>query len=724
MTKRRITVGGFQVAEAFFNFINHDVIPGTGIEQDKFWQLFEAIVNELSPINKQLLDTRVKLQSQIDEWHKQHQTSKYDEVAYKAFLQKIGYLVPDVADFKISPKNVDPEVANLAGPQLVVPVMNARYALNATNARWGSLYDALYSTDVIEINEETAITKGYNPKRGDAVVAYAKQYLDETFALKQGTFSEVSNYQVVNEQLQITLINGETTQLLDTLKFVGFKGNKDSPSAILLVNNGLHAELVFNANDSVGEADIANMSDVIIESAVTVIHDCEDSIAAVDVDDKIQVYKNWLGLMKGDLSEKVTKGDKVIHRSLNTDRYYTAKNGKELTLSARSLMFVRNVGHLMTNESIICKDGSEIPEGILDGVVTSLIAIHDLKHTGALVNSSAGSIYIVKPKMHGPEEVTFAVKLFGLIEDAFGLEANTIKMGLMDEERRTSVNLKQCIYAAKERVVFINTGFMDRTGDEIHTCMEAGPVVPKEAMKSQDWIQAYESRNVVIGLNCGFKGKGQIGKGMWPIPDNMAQMLVEKDVHPKAGANCAWVPSPTAATLHALHYHKVNVAARQDGIVDKGLKSIDMLLTLPLLKDQSLLTAESIQLELDNNIQGILGYVVRWVNMGIGCSKVPNIEDVGLMEDRATLRISSQHVANWLHHGICTNEQVENTLVRMAKVVDQQNSQDKNYIAMSANLNTSDAFSAAYELVFKGSVQPSGYTEPVLHRQRLIVKSK
>jgi len=722
---QRISLANLNIEPCLYEFINDEVLPNLPIQVADFWQNFSQIIDLFAPKNKQLLATRDKLQTQIDNWHTKNNGENFNASQYKQFIIDIGYLVPEVEDFTISTVNTDAEIATMAGPQLVVPVMNARFALNAVNARWGSLYDALYGTDAISADDGAEKQSQYNPVRGAKVISFAKDFLDKNIPLKDGSHKNAVDYQLADHQIIVTLQSGAQTTLLDSDAFVGYQGSINLPACLLFKHNGLHFELNFDRNSAIAKSDLAGMSDIVMESALTTIMDCEDSVAAVDASDKVIAYRNWLGLNKGDLNENITKGDKTFTRIMNTDRSYQTLQNDEISLQGRSLMFVRNVGHLMTNNAILAADGSEIPEGIMDAMITSLIAMHDLQKSASVrnnnKNSRENSIYIVKPKMHGPEEVAFANSLFDAVEDALGLTRNTIKMGIMDEERRTTVNLKNCIFAARERVVFINTGFLDRTGDEIHTSMEAGAMSRKGDIKNTAWISAYEDSNVDIGLQCGLSGKAQIGKGMWAIPDQMAAMLTAKINHPLSGANTAWVPSPTAATLHALHYHQVNVFEIQEKIKQRTNASLDDILTFPVAANTHW-SEQEISDELDNNAQGLLGYVVRWIDQGVGCSKVPDINNVGLMEDRATLRISSQHMANWLHHNICTKDQVLASLHKMAAIVDQQNSSDASYSPICIDIDNNIAFKAACALVFDGCNQPSGYTEPLLHQFRLLKK--
>lgn len=713
-------LGSYQISTELYEFVNNDVLPGSGLDKEVFWPQVLQFISDFAPENRALLSEREQLQSRIDDWHKAH-PGAFDSSAYKKFLHDIGYLVSPPDQVELATVGVDPELATLAGPQLVVPVMNARYALNAANARWGSLYDALYGTDVIDQSDELAPGSSYNPQRGQAVIAYGRELLDEFCPLTHGSHAEAESYQIHHQGLLVHLIDGSNTTLINAEQLKGYQGDAEKPKAILLQHNGLHIELQFDDSHPIGRDDRAGMKDIVLESALTSIMDCEDSIAAVDASDKVAVYRNWLGLMKGTLSEQVSKGGTLFTRKLNDNRHYVSPKGQGFSLSGRALMFVRNVGHLMSSDLILDAQGNEVPEGLLDAVFTSLIAKHDLVGNSPFRNSHQGSIYIVKPKMHGPEEVRFSNRLFSAVEAILALPDNTIKLGIMDEERRTSVNLKACIDAAKQRVVFINTGFLDRTGDEIHTSMQAGPMVPKGDIKNSTWIKAYELSNVEVGLDCGLHSRAQIGKGMWAMPDRMAEMMTAKVTHPQSGANTAWVPSPTAATLHAIHYHKVKVSSIQKAMLaNLGEQSSARLSDLlqPPLAAQTDWSEQQLIAELDNNIQGILGYVVRWVEQGVGCSKVPDINGVGLMEDRATLRISSQHIANWLLHGVVSEQLVKQRFAEIAKLVDQQNQGDPSYRSMADKLEQSHAYQAALDLVFKGCEQPSGYTEPLLHAWR------
>ncbi|MGC5325790.1 malate synthase G [Brevibacillus sp. SYSU BS000544] len=717
-----VKVGSIQVASELYQFIQSEVLPGSEVNGEKFWSDLGSLLHELAPKNKALLAKRDEMQAAVNDWHKAN-SGNFDFESYKSFLHELGYLEPDVEDLQIATQGTDDEITLQAGPQLVVPVNNARYAINAANARWGSLYDALYGTDVIGEEEGAERQTAYNPVRGEKVIAFAKDFLDQAAPLTQNSHRDAVQYAIVNGNLSVSFANGDTCELQDHSQLAGYRGQPENPTVVLLKNNGLHFEIQIDRNHPIGQTDPAGVKDLLMEAAITTIMDCEDSVAAVDAEDKVLVYSNWLGLMKGNLSATFPKGNKTIERTLNPDRTYTALTGDEFSLPGRSLLFVRNVGHLMTINAVLDQDGQEVPEGILDTVFTSLIAKHDLLKNGLYQNSPKGSVYIVKPKMHGSEEVAFANELFDRVEDMLGLERNTLKIGVMDEERRTSLNLKACIRQVKDRIVFINTGFLDRTGDEMHTSMEAGPMIRKSEMKSSTWLQSYEKSNVNAGLLCGFQGRAQIGKGMWAMPDLMKEMVIQKVGHLKAGGNTAWVPSPTAATLHALHYHQIDVKEIQNELAKTPKDFRDEILEIPVAK-APVWSAEEIQQELDNNAQGILGYVVRWVEQGIGCSKVPDINNVGLMEDRATLRISSQHMANWLHHGVCTEDQITETMQRMAKVVDEQNAGDPVYRPMADNYDDSVAFQAACELVFKGYDQPNGYTEPILHRRRLEFKAK
>ena len=711
-----------KVSHQLKDFLNNEVLDGLDVSSDAFWSSFEEILDEFTPRNKALLERREDMQSQIDTWHIERKGDEHNHDEYKSFLEDIGYLAPRSGDFLITTSNVDPEIKTIAGPQLVVPVMNARFALNAANARWGSLYDALYGTDVISEDDGAQREGGYNSVRGDKVIAFAKNFLDETVPLEEGSFSNVIEFNFVDGNLLMTLSDGVKVGLRDANQYIGYADNGDDAFGLLFKNNNLHFEIQVDKTHSIGSTDPAGIKDVLMESAITTIQDCEDSVAAVDGEDKTIVYRNWLGLMKGDLKESFAKNGTQMTRELSPDRHYKTKNGSDMSLSGRSLMLVRNVGHLMTNPGILDSSGNEVFEGIMDAMFTICIAKHDLNSKSQKKNSNTGSVYIVKPKMHGPEEVQFTCDLFAAVEKALNIPALTIKIGIMDEERRTTVNLKECIEVAKDRVIFINTGFLDRTGDEIHTSMEAGPMISKVDMKLHNWISSYEDWNVDIGLETGFKGNAQIGKGMWPMPDEMLSMYKVKTMHPKAGANCAWVPSPTAASLHAIHYHQILVSDEQEKISNRNKASLDSILDIPVHKNPNEISAEEVQAELDNNCQGILGYVVRWVDQGVGCSKVPDINNVGLMEDRATCRISSQHIANWLHHGLCNKEQVIESMKKMALIVDDQNSSDPTYINMAPSYDGL-AFQAACNLAIEGRVQPSGYTEPILHKTRLKFKA-
>ena len=706
------------ISENLKEFVKDELLPGLNISPEYFWSNFQDVLDKFSIRNKELLDKRKDLQEKINSWHKENKNKDFDIKEYKSFLINIGYLHPRSSNFSIKTFNVDPEIRKIAGPQLVVPVMNARFALNATNARWGSLYDALYGTDMISESDGAIREGGYNPIRGNKVIAFAKNFLDETFPLKNGKFNKIVNFEFIKSEIVFTLDDNSKTTLLNKEQYIGYMDKGQGSYGLLFKNNNLHIEIQVDRSHPIGQEDPAGIKDILIESAITTIQDCEDSVAAVDAEDKIIVYRNWLGLMTGNLKRSFNKNGKYLTRELNGDRRYLLKNGKMILLPGRSLLLVRNVGHLMTNPAIKDQDGNEIPEGIMDAFFTICASIHDIIGNGLFKNSKTKSIYIVKPKMHGPEEVQFTCDLFSEIEDIFNLPRNTVKLGIMDEERRTTVNLKECIEIAKNRVIFINTGFLDRTGDEIHTSMEAGPMVTKGDMKKEKWINAYEDWNVDIGLETGFKWNAQIGKGMWAMPDEMLDMYKSKTIHPKSGANCAWVPSPTAATLHAIHYHQIFVQDEQDKISKREKASLDDILSIPLITSENMPSRQEIQKELDNNAQGILGYVVRWIDQGVGCSKVPDINDVGLMEDRATCRISSQHISNWLYHGLCSKEQVIDTMKKMARIVDIQNKDDTNYRPMAPSFD-GIAFKAACDLAIKGKDQPSGYTEPILHAMRL-----
>ncbi len=718
MTKR-LRRGNLQVSEILVNFIESEALAGTNISSDMFWEKLEKILDQFVPRNKELLQIRNEMKSKIDKFYLENSGKDVDHDEYVNFLKKINYILPEGENFQIKTKNVDDELALNAGPQLVVPVTNARYALNAANARWGSLYDALYGTDAISENDNAERSTSYNPTRGKKVITFAKEFLDKNFPLQSCSHKDVNSYKIEDNSLLVEVLNGSTSHLKNKSQYIGYQGDAKNPSCILLRNNNLHIEILINKEGNIGVGDNAGVDDIIIESALTTIQDCEDSVATVDAEDKVLAYRNWLGLMKGDLEDTFEKNGKTITRKLNPDKTYITSSG-EYQLPGRSVMLIRNVGHLMTNPAILLKNGEEIPEGIMDAMITSLIAIHDIKIKK--MNSRTGSIYIVKPKMHGPDEVKFACDIFGAVEDALQLDRNSLKIGIMDEERRTTVNLKECIRMASERTVFINTGFLDRTGDEIHTAMEVGPIIPKGEIKDAKWISAYENNNVKIGLECGLSGKAQIGKGMWAMPDLMHNMLEQKINHPKSGANTAWVPSPTAATLHALHYHEINVFDIQKNKSNNNNNYLNDILSVPVSKGHNW-SQDEIQKEMDNNAQGILGYVVRWIDQGVGCSKVPDINNIGLMEDRATCRISSQHLCNWFKHGIFSKNQLIETMKKMAKVVDEQNKHDRNYIPMSRDFDKSIAFKASLDLVLEGDVSPSGYTEPILHKSRLQLKS-